>query len=164
MARPKKVEIKDGFIYFEGVKKASFKDQKLLEFYNDGEDEKSELLQALKNDSTYGWESEELSDTQIKSAADIWEIVPEAPRPQPTLGLGDKHPRVYEYIEEHYPRILKLRYPMGKWDKDEAGLGVSKTQYRDDKGQVSKASMEKLKGKREELRRHAEEYLKSNEY
>ena len=166
MARPKKVEIKDGFIYFEGVKKASFDNEAhtLLEFFNDGEDEKSELLQALKDDDTYGWDSEDLSDTRIKNARDIWEIVPEAPRPQPTLGLGDKHPLIYDFIEKNYPRILKIRYRKGRYDKDMAGKGVNKTQYRDDLGQVSEAGLKKMKGKRAELARHAQEYLDSTNY
>jgi hypothetical protein len=164
MSRPKSTEFKDGFIYSSGVKKAKFEGRTLTEFYNDGEDEKSELLQALKNSKEHSWEAEELSDTQIRKALDIWELVPEAPRPQPTLGLGEKHPKIYDFIAAKYPRVLKIRYPQGRWDKDAAGLGVNKTPYRDDKGQVSPKSMQKLKGKREEHRRNAEAYIASNEY
>jgi hypothetical protein len=166
MARTTKLTIKDGAIYQGTIKKATIDSdtKSIKDLYNGGGEIISELIQALKDSKEYGWEPEDLSDNQIRDAKDIWEIIPEAPRPSPN-SLGDKHPDVYDYVEANYPYVHKIRYRFGRYNKDLAGLGINLSPFRDKNGKgrgISKQAEQMIEKQRAEMKRNAEEYLKNN--
>jgi hypothetical protein len=163
-AKPK-IEVKEGFIYVNGEKKAEFDQEKksLVDFYNGGAEYAAEMLQFLKDHSEFGWKPAELSDRQIAEAENIWKIVPECVQPH-HKHLGDKCPLVSKWVEENYPNVFRIRYPYGHVDIDEVGLGLNLSPYRDKtNGSVSKDGMEKLKNVRKEQIQNARRILEEQE-
>jgi hypothetical protein len=140
-----KITIKDSSLYVGGKRKADFnKEAKALtEFYNGGAEMAAELLQFLKK-SEFGWEDEEISDTRIENAKNIWEIHPEAPKPT-RKHLGDKSPNVSEWVQKNHPNTFRIRYPYGIWNKHEAGMGRCLSPFRDEtNNKISKEAWERL--------------------
>lgn len=161
-ANKPKFTVKDNFVYLGEEKKAEFdaRSRSIKDFYNGGAEIAAEIMQYVKEDPELGWTPEELSDNKIKEAKTIWEIVPEAPSPTPNT-LGERHPEVYDYIKENYPNVFKIRYGnLKRWDKDEAGMGIPLSSYRDKTtGEISEASWNRLKKEREEKRENARRIL-----
>ena len=155
-----KIVITEGIIKVDGVKKAEFKqgEKKLGETFNGGSEVAGEMLRALKAHKTYGWESADLSDRQIKDAKTIWDLVPEAPRPDRNLGESD--PIVSRFVESEYPAIFAARYPKGHYDFDEAGCGENLSEFRENDLKPTKEALVKLRnkklGKVEQARRYLE--------
>lgn len=161
---PSKYTVEGNFVLENGVKKAEFDKEKraLVDFYNGGASDAAEIMQFIKDHKELGWKPDELSDGQIKSAKTIWDIIPEAPRPEPNT-LGDKHPEVYDYVEKHYPYILKLRYPFGRYDKDLAGMGINLSPFRDTStGRLSEQAVAKVKRTQNEKVEAAKRFIEQN--
>lgn len=156
-----KIVIKEGVIEVDGVKKGTFdpeaKGFKQIETYNGGEELLGDLTRELKESAKYGWKPEDLSDKDIKAAKSIWEIIPEAPRPDRNLGESD--PIVSRYVEKEYPQIFRSRYPKGHYDFDEAGCGENLSSYRDNDLKPTPEALERLRGTKQSKVLQAERYL-----